>query len=416
MRKKIYINIKGLVGVSDDDYLRRGIDLNKLNILDNAYLRTNEDLIEEYGVMKEIDLQLISTDTDIIDSTGKYILPSWVDSHTHLVHATSREEEFIAKLQGATYEEIAAMGGGILNSAKKIEAISEEDLLASSKIKLQTAISTGTGAIEIKSGYGLSVDAELKMLRVIKELKRTSPIPIKATFLGAHTYPLAYRENHQAYIDLIKNEMLPAIAKESLADYVDVFCEKGFFSPQETIDICQAAAEYNLKPKLHVNQLNSIGGVEAGNEVQALSLDHLETLTAGDVALLGKSNSISTLLPTAAFFLRMQYPPARDLINANAAVSIASDFNPGSSPSSNMNFVAAISAIQMKMLPNEVVNAGTINAAHALELQSLVGNIRKGKKANFIITKPINSLGYLFYDFAGSHISKVIVNGEEINT
>ena len=414
MTNRIYINIKGLVGVSENDNLLRGKDLDKLGILENAFLKTSEDKIEDYGVMSEINVQGLPTDVEIIDVTGQFILPCWVDSHTHLIHATSREEEFIAKLKGATYEEIAAMGGGILNSAKRIEAISEEDLLAVSIVKLKTAISTGTGAIEIKSGYGLSADAELKMLRVIKELKRTSPIPIKATFLGAHTYPLVYRKNHQAYIDLIKSEMLPVIAKESLADYVDVFCENGFFSPKETIEICQAAAEYNLSPKLHINQLNSIGGVEAGIKVGALSLDHLETLTAADVALLGESTSISTLLPSAAFFLRMQYPPARDLINANAAISIASDFNPGSSPSSNMNFVAALSAIQMKMLPNEVINAGTINAAHALELQSVVGNIKKGKKANFYVTKPVNSIGYLFYDFAGNHISSVYVNGEKI--
>ncbi len=415
MTKKIYINIKGLVGVSEDDDLLRGKNLDNLGILENAFLKTSDDKIEHYGLMSEIRLQDLPRDVEVIDVTGQFILPCWVDSHTHLVHATSREEEFIAKLKGATYEEIAAMGGGILNSAKKIEAINEEDLLAVSIVKLKTAISTGTGAIEIKSGYGLSVNAELKMLRVIKELKRISPIPIKATFLGAHTYPLAYRENHQAYINLIKNEMLPVIAKESLADYVDVFCESGFFSTKETIEICQAAAEYNLKPKLHINQLNSIGGVEAGIEVGALSLDHLETLTTSDIALLGASNSISTLLPTAAFFLRMQYPRARDLINANAAISIASDFNPGSSPSSNMNFVAALSAIQMKMLPNEVINAGTINAAHTLELQSVVGNIKKGKKANFYVTKPVNSLGYLFYDFAGSHISSVYINGEKIS-
>ena len=411
MPRKIYIHIKILAGVSEKNILLRGAALNELGIINNAYLKTNDKFIEDHGLMSDLDFTALEAGTEIIDLTGKIILPSWVDSHTHLVHAASREEEFIAKLKGASYEEIAAMGGGILNSANKIATISEDDLLEISMTKLQTAIASGTGAMEIKSGYGLSVEGELKMLRVIKEMKRISPIPIKASFLGAHGYPVAFKNNHQEYIRQIIKEMLPAIAKESLADYVDVFCERGFFSPEEMIQICIAAKEYGLLPKLHINQLNSIGGVKAGIALNAVSLDHLETLNGDEIKMIGDSKSIATLLPTAAFFLRMQYPPARNLIDENAAVSIASDFNPGSSPSSNMNFVAAISAVQMKLLPHEVINAGTINAAFAMDVQHLVGNIQEGKLANFIITKQLSSLDYLFYDFAGNHISDVVVNG-----
>ena len=411
MPRKIYIHIKILAGVSEKNILLRGAALNELGIINNAYLKTNDKFIEDHGRMADLDFTALEAGTQIIDLTGKIILPSWVDSHTHLVHAASREEEFIAKLKGASYEEIAAMGGGILNSANKIATISEDDLLEISMTKLQTAIASGTGAMEIKSGYGLSVEGELKMLRVIKEMKRISPIPIKASFLGAHGYPVAFKNNHQEYIRQIIKEMLPAIAKESLADYVDVFCERGFFSPEEMIQICIAAKEYGLLPKLHINQLNSIGGVKAGIALNAVSLDHLETLNGDEIKMIGDSKSIATLLPTAAFFLRMQYPPARNLIDENAAVSIASDFNPGSSPSSNMNFVAAISAVQMKLLPHEVINAGTINAAFAMDVQHLVGNIQEGKLANFIITKQLSSLDYLFYDFAGNHISDVVVNG-----
>ena len=411
MPRKIYIHIKILAGVSEKNILLRGAALNELGIINNAYLKTNDKFIEDHGRMADLDFTALEAGTQIIDLTGKIILPSWVDSHTHLVHAASREEEFIAKLKGASYEEIAAMGGGILNSANKIATISEDDLLEISMTKLQTAIASGTGAMEIKSGYGLSVEGELKMLRVIKEMKRISPIPIKASFLGAHGYPVAFKNNHQEYIRQIIKEMLPAIAKESLADYVDVFCERGFFSPEEMIQICIAAKEYGLLPKLHINQLNSIGGVKAGIALNAVSLDHLETLNGDEIKMIGDSKSIATLLPTAAFFLRMQYPPARNLIDENAAVSIASDFNPGSSPSSNMNFVAAISAVQMKLLPHEVINAGTINAAFAMDVQHLVGNIQEGKLANFIITKQLSSLDYLFYDFAANHISDVVVNG-----
>lgn len=349
-----------------------------------------------------------------IDASGQFILPAWCDSHTHLVFAASRENEFIDKLKGLTYAEIAAKGGGILNSAKKLNETTEDELFNLAWKRLEEVSRMGTGAIEIKSGYGLTVDGELKMLRVIKKLKERSALSIKATFLGAHTYPLNYKENHKGYIDSIINEMLPVIAKEKLADYIDVFCETGFFSPEETETICRAGMRYGLKPKLHVNQLNSIGGVETGIKLNAVSLDHLETMTDDDISNLSHSNSIGTLLPTAAFFLRMPFQPARKLIDAGSAIALATDYNPGSSPSGNMNLVVAMSCIQMKMLPEEAINAATINSAYAMELQHELGSISVGKKASLIFTKPIPSIAYIPYSFGSNLIDKVMLRGEFI--
>jgi imidazolonepropionase len=341
-------------------------------------------------------------------------LPCWCDSHTHLVFAASREEEFIDKIKGLSYAEIAAKGGGILNSAEKLNTISEDELFNLSWKRLQQVGKMGTGAIEIKSGYGLTLEGELKMLRVIKKLKEKSRFEIKSTFLGAHAFPAAYKENHDRYIDLLLNKMLPIIGREKLADYIDVFCEKGFFSPGEMIRICEAGEQFGLKPKLHVNQLNSIGGIEAGIQAKALSLDHLETLTDNEIQLLGKFEGVSTLLPTAAFFLRSEMPPARKLIEAGAAVTLASDYNPGSSPSGNMNFVVSLSCIQMKMLPEEAINAATINGAAAMELSNDYGRIAIGKKANLIFTKPIPALAYLPYSFGENLIDKVMIKGDFI--
>jgi len=361
--------------------------------------------------MYELPLKIPQLPKNTIDLQGRFVLPCWCDSHTHLVFAGSRENEFIYKLQGLSYAEIAAKGGGILNSAKKLNETSEEELLQQSETRLQQLSELGTGAIEIKSGYGLSVESELKMLRVIKQLKQRSKLSIKASFLGAHTYPEIFKNDHAGYIKMIIEEMLPVIAAEKLADYIDVFCETGFFSPAETEQLCKAGAAYGLRPKLHVNQLNSIGGIQTGIAANALSLDHLETLTAEEIQLLGKFDGCSTLLPTAAFFLRMAYQPARALIDANAAVVLASDYNPGSSPSGNMNLVNAISCIQMKMFPEEVINASTLNGAYAMDLQNEVGSITNGKNANLIITKPIPSLAYLFYSFGLNHIEKVMIRG-----
>jgi imidazolonepropionase len=347
-----------------------------------------------------------------VDAKGQFVLPAWCDSHTHLVFAASREEEFVDKINGMSYEAIAAKGGGILNSAAKLAAMSEFELLRMAWSRLEELISLGTGAIEIKSGYGLSVEAELKMLRVIQQLKETSPIPIVSTFLGAHTYPLAYRENHKGYIDLLINEMLPVIADENLADFVDVFCEKGFFSPDEMEEICIAARQYGLRPKLHINQLNSIGGLQKAIALKAVSVDHLETMTDADIHDLAQSNVIGTLLPSAAFFLRMPYQPARAMIDAGAAIALASDFNPGSSPSGNMNLVVSMSCIGMKMLPEEAINAATINGAFAMNLEQEVGSITVGKRANLIFTRPIPSLAYLPYAFGSNLIDRVMIGGE----
>ena len=407
-------NIAQLLNTREETVLLRGAALANLPFIENAFLLIEDGIIADYGHMYELELKVPNLPKNIIDADGQFILPAWCDSHTHLVFAKTREEEFIDKIKGISYAEIAAKGGGILNSARVLNETQEDDLFYTAWQRLQEIIKLGTGAVEIKSGYGLTAGGELKMLRVIKKLKEKSNIPIKATFLAAHTYPVLYKDDHQAYIDLIINEMLPVIAAEKLADYIDCFCETGFFSPKEMETICKAGMHYGLKPKLHVNQLNSIGGIEAAIKLNALSVDHLETMSDADVTALSTSNTIGTLLPTAAFFLRMQYQPARALIDNNCAIALASDYNPGSSPSGNMNFVVALACIQMKMLPQEAINAATINAAFAMELQNELGSITIGKKANLIFTKPISSLAYLPYSFGNNLIDKVMINGQII--
>lgn len=409
----VVVNIKKLVNVREDSKLLRGKELAELPCIDNAYLVIEDGKIKEYGAMTSI-FNLRSKILNQVDASGQLVLPCWCDSHTHLVFAASREEEFVDKIKGLSYAEIAARGGGILNSARKLNAMSEDELFHLAWQRLQEVMKLGTGAIEIKSGYGLSVEGELKMLRVIKRLKEKSPIPVKATFLGAHTYPQEYKENHQGYIDLIINEMMPAVAQENLADYIDVFCEEGFFSPEETETICRAGMRYGLKPKIHANQLNLSGGVETGVKLEALSVDHLETMDNKAIKALAASGTIGTLLPAAAFFLRMPFQPARQMIDAGCAVALASDFNPGSSPSGNMNLVVAMSCIQMKMFPEEAINAATINGAFAMELENKVGSIAIGKKANLIFTRPVSSLAYLPYAFGTNLIDRVMINGEFI--
>jgi imidazolonepropionase len=416
----IIINIARLVNIREPSYLLSGAALAELPCIEDAFLLVEDGMIAEYGAMFELEIKVPQLPKHIIDAQGRFVLPAWCDSHTHLVFSASRENEFIDKIKGMSYAEIAAKGGGILNSAQKLNDASKDELFNQAWKRLQEVSKLGTGAIEIKSGYGLSVAGELKMLRVIKKLKEKSNLLIKSTFLGAHSYPIQYRENHQGYIDSIINEMLPVIAGEQLADYIDVFCETGFFSPQEMETICKAGMAYGLKPKLHVNQLNSIGGIEMGLNLNAVSLDHLESLTREEIIQLGKQSNnngnetICTLLPTAALFLRMGFPDARALINAGCAVALASDFNPGSSPSGNMNLVVALSCIQMKMLPEEAINAATINGAYAMELGNETGSITVGKKANLIITKPIPSLAYLPYSFGTNLIDQVMINGEFI--
>jgi imidazolonepropionase len=408
--KILFKNIKQLVGINQTAKPLRGEDLATLTIIKNAYIIVENETIKAYGDMQHLDNDNYE---EVIDCTSQTILPCWCDSHTHIVFAGSRENEFIQKLQGKSYAEIAASGGGILNSAALLHKTSEEDLYQSAKQRLDELIQLGTGAIEIKSGYGLTVESELKMLRVIKRLKENAPIPIKATFLAAHTFPLVYKDNEQGYIDLIINEMLPIIAKESLADFIDVFCEKGFFSVSQMEQIIVAAKQYNILPKLHINQLNSIGGLQKAIALQAISVDHLETMTDQDIIDIASSKTIGTLLPTAAYFLRMPFQPARQLIDADAAIALASDYNPGSSPSGNMNTVVSMACIQMKMLPEEAINAATINGAFAMQLQNEVGSIAIGKKANFIVTKPIPSLQYLPYAFGSNLIDAVYINGKK---
>lgn len=409
----LFTNIQELVGLHEAPGILRGDALAQLPRLKNAFLIVEGEHIAGFGEMPE--LRYNRTDfSETIDASGRFVLPSWCDSHTHLVFAGSREGEFLDKIRGLSYAEIAAKGGGILASAKKLNETSEDELFNQAHKRLREIAALGTGAVEIKSGYGLSLEGELKMLRVIRRLKNASRLSIKATFLGAHAFPAEYRGNREAYVQLICEKMLPQIGAEGLADYIDVFCENGFYSPEQTEEICLAGKVYGLKPKLHVNQLNSIGGVQKGVQLGALSLDHLETMTADDVDTLAASGTIGTLLPTAAFFLRMAYQPARKLIEAGCAIALASDFNPGSSPSGNMNLVIALSCIQMRMLPEEAINAATLNGACAMELAQEVGSVTVGKKANLLLTRPIPSLAYLPYAFGSNLLEKVMLAGEWI--
>jgi imidazolonepropionase len=404
-------NIASLVNARATHSLLRGKELANLPCIDNAYLIIEGAEIAEYGSMPDLKYDEKAFAFHF-NAKGRFVLPSWCDSHTHLVFAGSRENEFVDKIKGLSYAEIAAMGGGILSSAKKVHDISEDELFLQSYERLQQVMKSGTGAIEIKSGYGLTVEGELKMLRVIQRLKRATNIPIKVSFLGAHAVPAEYKNNKGGYINLITDEMLPEIAKEALADYIDVFCDQGFFTPEETEHICKAGMQLGLKPKIHANQLAVSGGVQTGIKLGALSVDHLEQMDNAAIKALAHSSTIGTLLPTAAFFLRMPYQPARSLIDAGCAIALASDYNPGSSPSGNMNFVIAISCIQMRMLPEEAINAATINGAYAMELEADVGTITPGKKANLILTRPIPSLAYLPYSFGTDLIEKVMLAGE----
>jgi imidazolonepropionase len=405
-------NIKALFGNHLSNIPLRGKELGKLPSIENAYIRIKGEHIEDFGSMKAINLA--DEKDEVIDLKGKYVLPSFCDSHTHIVYAGSRESEFVDKINGLGYAEIAAKGGGILNSAERLANTSEDELFESAMQRVLEVQQLGTGALEIKSGYGLSVEAELKMLRVIKRIKESVKMPIKATFLGAHAYPKQFKDDHEAYHELIINEMLPAIADENLADYIDVFCEKGFFDEESSEKILEAGASHGLKAKIHANQLHNSGGVQLGVKLGALSVDHLETLGDKEIKLLGSSNIMSTMLPSAAFFLRMQYPPARELIEANAALALATDYNPGSSPSGNIPLLISLACIQMKMTPEEAVNAATLNGAIAMEIENEAGSIMNGKLANLIVTKEIPSLAFMPYAFGSQSIDKVMLAGEWI--
>jgi len=405
-------NIKELIQVRNTAPNKvSGIEMKELPKIKNAWLFLENGIISDFGKMEDLkDIQV----SDTIDCTGKIVLPTWCDSHTHIVYAGNREQEFVDRINGLSYHEIAANGGGILNSAKKLQAASEEDLLVQSAARLQEVMKLGTGAIEIKSGYGLTTEAELKMLRVAKRLEEIFPITVKTTFLGAHAVPSEFKDNKQGYLDLICNEMLPKLAEENLADYVDIFCEKGYFTVEDTHQLLSEAKKYNLIPKIHVNQFNAIGGIAAGVEHNALSVDHLEVLTSEDIEALKGSDTMPVALPSCSYFLSIPYTPGRELIDAGLPLALATDFNPGSTPSGNMNFVVATACIKMKLTPEEAINAATINGAYAMGISDTHGSITKGKAASVIITKEIPSYGYLPYAFGSNLIDRVIINGKLI--
>lgn len=408
---QLFINIKELIQVRDLEFLKiSGTAMKVLPTLKNAFLLVEDNTIIDYGLMQNAPNSI----DNVIDCNGKMILPTWVDSHTHIVFAGNREQEFVDRIKGLTYEEIANKGGGILNSAKKLQETSFEDLYQQSANRLEEVMTLGTGAIEIKSGYGLTVDSEIKMLSVIKKLKENYSIPIKSTFLGAHALPTEFKNNKQEYIDLIIQEMLPKITKENLVDFIDIFCEKGYFSVEDTEQILEAAKKYGLRSKIHVNQFNSIGGVKIATKHNALSVDHLEILNDDDLHYLKNSETMPVGLPSCSFFLGIPYTPARKIIDNGLPLALASDYNPGSTPSGNMNFVVAAACIKMKLTPEEAINAATINGAYALNISNKVGSITRGKLANFIITKEIPSYGFIPYSFGSNLIDSVFINGQKV--
>ncbi|ALM48031.1 imidazolonepropionase [Flavobacterium psychrophilum] len=410
--KTLIINIKELLQVREAGITKvSGKEMAHLPLLNNAWLLIEDNLIAGYGTM---DSCPDTAGLTIIDAAGKAVLPAWCDSHTHIVYAGNRVQEFVDRINGLTYEEIFNRGGGILNSAKKLNESSEDDIYEQSKQRLEEVMQQGTGAVEIKSGYGLTVEGELKMLRVIKRLKEESPVAIKATFLGAHAFPAEYKENHSGYIDLIVNEMLPKIAEEKLADYIDAFLETGYFSVEETERIMEAGKKYGMPAKIHVNQFTAINGIEACVKHDALSVDHLEIVTDEDIEALKDSNTMPVALPTCSFFISIPYTPARKMMEAGLPLALATDFNPGTTPSGNMNLVIATACIKMKMTPEEAINAATINGAYAMGLTETHGSITVGKRANLIITQPIASYYQLPYAFGTNLIESVIIEGKTV--
>ena len=400
-------NIKLLAGIRRHDERKvQGEAMSTLPSLENAYLLMEGGVIKAFGPNADAPERA----DEVIDATGKMVLPAWCDSHTHIVYAGPRDAEFVDKINGLTYEEIAQRGGGILNSARLLNETSEEALFDSAFARLEEVKNWGTGAIEIKSGYGLTYEGELKMLRVIRRLKQEAGIPVKATFLGAHAYPAEYKENRKGYRDLLLNKLLPVIAAEGLADYIDVFCEKGYFTLDDTNEILEAGAKYGLKPKVHVNQFNIIDGVEACVKNGAVSVDHLELIDENDIAALRNSETMVTALPGCSMFLRIPYTPARKIISSGLPLALASDYNPGSCPTGNMNLIVALACINMQITPEEAVNAATLNGAYAMELESETGSITVGKKAHVIITKPVPSLAYIPYSFGSNLVERVILS------
>ena len=410
MSKILIKNIKGLVQFGEDlPKVRKGSEMKKLPILENAFLALENGTIVAYGSMAEWGGVTDWRNLEVIDAEGRFVLPAFCDSHTHSVFAQSREEEFVDRIKGLSYEDIAIRGGGILNSAQKLQEMPAEELFNHAMERIDKLKSGGTGALEIKSGYGLTVDAELKMLRVIKRIKAESGIAIKSTFLGAHAFPLEFKENHQGYINQIINEMLPQIEKEGLADYIDVFCERNYFSVEEMSQILQAGIKHGLRPKVHVNQFSAIGGVRKAVELNALSVDHMEEISEDDIDALKDSDTIATILPSCSHFLSIPFGDARRLMKNDLPVALASDFNPGSTPSGNLAFVWSLACVKMKMTPEEALNALTINAAYAMDLSETHGTISLGKTTPILITKQIPSLAYIPYSFGDQLIERLIV-------
>lgn len=412
--KLLLINIKELIQVEEKSkLLLKGKEMSKIKTIKNAFLEIENGLITRFGTMNDsITKDSASRGIKIIDVTGKMVFPSFCDSHTHLVYAGSREIEYIDKIKGLSYEEIAKRGGGILNSAKRLHDTSEEQLVEQAMERLKEISSFGTGAVEIKSGYGLNVEDELKMLRVIRTLKKLSPITIKSTFLGAHAVPLEYKKKQSEYVDIIINEMIPQVASDELADFIDVFCDKGFFTYEDTDRILMAGMKYGLRPKIHANELDYSGGIQVGVKYNALSVDHLEFTGKDEIETLLNSDTMPTVLPGAAFFLGMVYAPVRKMIDAGLPVAMASDFNPGSAPSGNMQLILSMGCIKYKMTPEEAINSVTINSAYAMDLSEELGSIAVGKKANVFITKPIPTYEFMPYAFGSNKVETVILNGK----
>jgi imidazolonepropionase len=408
----LFINIKQLLQVREANIsILKGEEMKDLPFLENAYLLIENDIILDFGFMANCPSVLHK---NIIDASGKIIMPTFCDSHTHIVYAGNRSGEFVDRINGLSYEEIANKGGGILNSAKKLNETPEEEIYEQSKKRLEEIINQGTGAVEIKSGYGLTLEGELKMLRVIKKLKENYPVAIKATFLGAHAFPAAYKENKDAYVKLITEEMIPAVAKENLADFVDAFLETGYFNNEQVAKIMQTANIYGLPAKIHVNQFTAINGIQTCVENNALTVDHLEIATPEDLAILKNNNTIAVALPGCSFFISIPYTPARELIENNIPFAVASDYNPGTCPTGNMHFITAISCIKMKLTPEEAINATTINGAFAMQVEKDYGSITIGKKASFIITKPLQNFHEIVYNYATNFIEDIWLNGKKI--
>lgn len=410
--KTLFFNIKELLQIRDKSILKvSGVEMKTLPSIKNAFLMIDNDRIADYGSMDKLDHYEADR---VIDARGQIILPAWCDSHTHIVYAGNREDEFVDRINGLSYEEIASKGGGILNSAKKLQESSEQELFEQASQRLEEIMKLGTGAVEIKSGYGMTPESEIKMLKVIRTLANSYPLSIKATFLGAHAIPLKFKDNPDAYVDQICRNMIPKVAEQNLANYIDVFCEKGYFTAEQTDKILKTGKKHKLIPKIHVNQFNSIGGVQVGVLHEALSVDHLEIMTPEDIESLKGSETMPVALPSCSYFLSIPYTPARKIIDQGLPLALATDFNPGSSPSGNMNFVVATACIKMNMNPEEAINAATINGAYAMGLSRSHGSITKGKMANLIITKDIPSYHFIAYAFGNNVIDKVMINGEFI--